>query len=154
MKIGEVARDAGISTKTIRYYEQLGLLPAPRRAPNGYRDYDATAISRLLFIRDAQASGLTLNEIASTLELRGQGETSCEHVIDLLERHLDEMDRHIEELNRTRSQLAAMTRRAKRLDPASCTDPDRCQTIAVGPHAGSLQSRGHLHGTPRRHSHS
>ena len=52
--------------------------------------------------------------------------------MDLLDRHLGELDQHIKELRRTRKKLAAMTDRARDLDPADCTDPIRCQTIAVG----------------------
>lgn len=152
MRIGEVAQQAGVSTKTIRYYEDAGVLPPPERAPNGYRDYDDTTISRLHFVRDAQATGLTLTEIASILDLRGQGQSTCHHVIELLERHLDDLDRHIASLHRTRDQLAAMTERAKSLDPADCTDPNRCQTIDAAGHMETPPSRQHIHArTHRQH---
>lgn len=132
MKIGEVAHATGVSTKTIRYYEHIGVLPQAERAPNGYRSYQQDTVERLLFIRDAQATGLTLTEIASVLELRERGASTCQHVAHLLETHLDDLDRHIAALRRTRKQLAALTKRARTLDPADCTDPNRCQTIAVG----------------------
>lgn len=154
MRIGEIAREAGVSTKTIRYYEDIGLIPEPGRAANGYRQYDDDAIHRLLFIRDAQATGLSLTEIASVLELRGHGETSCQHVVDLLERHLQELDRRIDELQSTRGQLAAMTDRAKGLDPASCTDPNRCQTIAAGAHEVAGTHRIHTATAPGRPTHA
>jgi DNA-binding transcriptional MerR regulator len=153
MKIGEVAQQTGVSTKTIRYYEDIGVLAEPARAPNGYRDYDEVTVSRLHFVRDAQATGLTLNEIASILELRDKGQTTCHHVVDLLERHLDDLDRHIAVLHQTRDQLAAMTARAKSLDPAGCTDPNRCQTIDAATHMESTPARSHLHTGPQRHSH-
>ena len=79
MKIGELGDLGGVSTKTIRYYESIGLLGEPRRTSSGYRDYDPDAIERLRFIRDAQATGLSLSEIASVLELKGSGERSCAH---------------------------------------------------------------------------
>ncbi len=129
MRIGDLSRKAAVSTKTIRYYEDIGLLPEPERSQNGYREYDNDAIARLRFIRDAQASGLTLTEIGSIVDLRDQGETTCDHVVDLLERHLKDLETHISDLQRTRDQLSAMTRRAEKLDPADCTDPNRCQTI-------------------------
>ena len=133
MKIGDIADATGVSTKTIRYYESIGVLPPADRTPNGYRNYDDSAVERLRFVRDAQATGLTLTEIASILDLREQGAPTCEHVTRLLATHLDDLDRRIAELQRTRTQLAALTERARTLDPADCTDPHRCQTIAPTP---------------------
>ncbi|NNF10092.1 MAG: heavy metal-responsive transcriptional regulator [Acidimicrobiia bacterium] len=131
MRIGEIAQRAGVSTKTIRYYESIGLLPEPPRSGNGYRDFQVGASDRLEFIRDAQAAGLTLKEIASIIELRDQGRSTCRHVVSLLDGHLDELDRHISSLEKTRTKLSALRERARGLDPASCTDPNRCQTISL-----------------------
>ncbi len=130
MKIGEVAELGHVSTKTIRYYESIGLLDEPARTASGYRDYDAGAVERLRFIRDAQSTGLTLAEIASVLELKGAGERSCQHTTALLRRHLDEIDAQIERLRAARRTLAQLADRAAALDPATCTDPHRCQVIA------------------------
>ena len=140
MKIGDISKAAGVPTKTIRYYEEIGLLPKPNRAANGYRTYEFDAIERLRFIRDAQATGLTLSEIASVQELREHGSTTCDHVTGLMERHLRELDDHILKLQQTRGVLADMIGRAQSLDPAECTDPHRCQTIE----AGSISAR-HTH---------
>ncbi|MEX1344754.1 MAG: heavy metal-responsive transcriptional regulator, partial [Candidatus Limnocylindrales bacterium] len=111
MRIGEVARSSGLSPTTIRYYEDIGLVPEPARAPNGYRDYEPDAIERLRFISDAQNSGLTLAEIASILELRAQGEPTCHHTIELLERHLEDVDRRIESLVASRDLYARLIAR-------------------------------------------
>ena len=129
MRIGELGDRTGHSTKTIRYYESLGILEPPERTPSGYRDYDERAVERLGFIRDAQASGLTLAEIASVLELKAAGERSCQHTTALLERHLVEIDDQIARLQAARLALADLARRAASLDPADCTDPNRCQVI-------------------------
>lgn len=155
MKIGELASRAGVTAKTVRYYEEIGVLPEPERAPNGYRDYQPDAVDRLQFVRDARDTGLTLTEIASILDLRSKGEGTCQHVIDLLERHLEDLDLHIETLLKTRDQLVALTERGKRLDPTRCTDPNRCQTIVVGTDMGgrSRVRTDHDHSTPHRHSH-
>jgi len=154
MKIGELGGRTGVSAKTIRYYEEIGLLPEPQRAPNGYREYRDDAASRLRFIRDAQATGLTLTEIASILDLRSHGEGTCHHVIDLLERHLDDLDSHIETLLATRDQLAALTERARGLDPEECTDPNRCQTIDVDVDLSAAPGMrtDHLHARTRSRS--
>ncbi|MEX2419720.1 MAG: heavy metal-responsive transcriptional regulator [Acidimicrobiia bacterium] len=155
MRIGELARSTGVPTKTIRYYEDIGVMPVPDRAPNGYRDYPDEAADRLSFVRDAQATGLTLTEIASVLDLRGQGEVTCHHVIDLLERHLTALDRHIATLRQTHKKLAALTDRARSLDPADCFDPNRCQTIAGTDLAkvGAGKAGRHVHAAPARHHH-
>jgi DNA-binding transcriptional MerR regulator len=155
MRIGELARRTGTTTKTIRYYEEIGLLPDPERAANGYRDYPRHAVDRLEFIRDAQATGLTLTEIASVLDLRGQGEATCHHVIDLLERHVAALDRHIETLHQTRDKLASLTEQARALDPADCVDPNRCQTITTpgGLDGKVRKAQRHLHLAPGSHSH-
>lgn len=132
MKIGELAERGDVSAKTIRYYESIGLLKDPERTSSGYRDYDDVAVERLRFIRDAQSSGLTLAEIASVLELKEAGERSCQHTTELLQRHLTEIDDQIERLQTARASLAVLADRAAGLDPASCTDPNRCQVINTG----------------------
>lgn len=152
MRIGQIAGQANVSTKTIRYYESIGLLPEPERLENGYRDYDERAVDRLGFIRDAQASGLSLDEISAIVDLRDQGSVTCGHVTALLEQHLADLDRHIADLRRTRKELAAMTERAKVMDPTTCTDPNRCQTIVpTGRRSGDLAAD--LHHRPHKHAH-
>ncbi len=154
MRIGELAQRTGVSAKTIRYYEDIGVLPPPERSTNDYRDYGPDAVDRLRFIRDAQATGLTLTEISSILELRGRGEPTCGHVIELLEQHLTDLDHHIKTLQQTREQLAQLTERARGLDPAACTDPNRCQTITALVY-DKREKRGaaHLHQAPHEHHH-
>jgi len=131
MKIGELADGASVSTKTIRYYESIGLLAEPTRTPSGYRDYDERAAERLRFIRDAQATGLALAEIQSVLELKDSGTNSCSHTRSLLDRHLTELDEQIARLTEARKELVQLADRAGALDPSACTDPDRCQVIST-----------------------
>ncbi len=130
MKIGELGDQCGVTTKTIRYYESIGLLEEPARTASGYRDYGTEAVERLQFIRDAQATGLTLSEIASVLELKGAGERSCAHTMTLIEAHVTAIDAQIEQLTAARRELSALSKRAKLLDPSGCTDPNRCQVIS------------------------
>ncbi len=152
MKIGEVAAQTGVSTKAIRYYEDIGVLPEPDRSSNGYRTYNETTVDRLRFVRDAQATGLTLTEIASILDLREQGASTCEHVTELLDRHLEDLDAHIDSLQRTRKQLGVLTKRAHGLDPADCVDVNRCQTIMAGAAPGGGVA-AELHHAPHAHAH-
>jgi MerR family copper efflux transcriptional regulator len=132
MRIGQLADRTGVSTKAIRYYEQLGVLPEANRAPNGYRVYDRSAEDRIAFIQDAQSAGMSLLEIQMILELRDAGESTCSHVIGSLEMHLGEVNRQMAELARTRRRLVELIEHAKSLDPSECKDPNRCQTIPKG----------------------
>lgn len=77
MKIGNVARQAGIGIETIRYYERQGLLDEPVRRPSGYRQYDESIIARLRFIRRAKGLGFTLSEIRELLSLWFERDASC-----------------------------------------------------------------------------
>lgn len=132
MKIGQLAERSGVSTKAIRYYEEIGILPEPDRAPNGYRTYDPSMSERIAFIRDAQSAGMSLLEIQLILELRDEGQSTCGHVIESLEMHLADVDQQMAELARTRERLDDLIARAGSMDPSECTDPNRCQTIPKG----------------------
>lgn len=129
MRIGELADEVGVTTKTIRYYEEIGLLPEAERTSSGYRDYGSSALDRLRFIRDAQATGFSLAEIQSVLELKDQGERTCEHTRTLLRRQIDEIEARIERLQETRRGLLVLAAKADAVDPSDCTDPHRCQVI-------------------------
>jgi MerR family copper efflux transcriptional regulator len=155
MQIGRVAAITGVPTKTIRYYEDVGVLPYPERAPNGYRTYGEDTVERLRFVRDAQATGLTLDEITTVFELRRQGEPTCHHVRGLLEDHLAGLDARIGALRKVRRELAVMIERARSLDPSACTDPNRCQSIAAGSpqRAKRRPAPPELHQAPSAHHH-
>lgn len=153
MRIGDVGRRAGLTPKTIRYYEEIGLIAEPDRTSSGYRDYADNAVERLTFIRDAQASGLSLTEIGSILDMRDRGEQTCGHVIELLDHHLASIDHHITQLRTTRELMAEMSARAKALDPSDCLDAGRCQTItpdAAGQPAAPI-AKARLHRAPSAH---
>jgi DNA-binding transcriptional MerR regulator len=120
MRIGEAAGRAGITAKTIRFWEDQHLLPPPARTPAGYRDYDLAILERLAFIRHAQAAGLTLEHIRQVLDIRDGGQPPCVHVADLIAQRLEEVEARLAELARTRDQLAALARRAAAQDPADC----------------------------------
>ena len=120
MQIGEVAGRSGVPAKTIRFWEDQHLLPAPARTPAGYRDYDPGVLGRLAFIRHAQAAGLTLDAIRQVLDIRDGGQPPCVHVADLIARRLGEVEARLAELTRARDQLAALGRRAAAQDPADC----------------------------------
>ncbi len=130
MRIGQAADAAGVPTQTIRFYERRGLLPQPRRGPNGYREYDASVLTRLAFIRSGQAAGLTLVEVASILDLRRDGTVPCAHVTSLLVTKLEDIRTRQRELAVLESELEGLITRSHRLDPADCADDQICHIIA------------------------
>src|SRR5438309_7321154 len=87
MRIGELARRSGMASTALRYYEKAGLLPQSRRSSSGYRTYDPNAVSRLAFIRAAQAVGLSLADIRGVIGIRDVGAAPCAHVLQLIEGH-------------------------------------------------------------------
>jgi MerR family transcriptional regulator, copper efflux regulator len=129
MRIGELATQADISTKAIRYYEQIGILTPPARTPSGYRTYDEAALGRLSFVRAAQAVGLTLGEIRQVIAFRENGQAPCAHVSELLQRHAADLDRRIQELQQLRGELQLLAERAATLDPEQCPPERVCHII-------------------------
>jgi MerR family copper efflux transcriptional regulator len=129
MRIGELAEQAGISTKAIRYYEQVGILTPPARTPSGYRSYDDTALGRLSFVRAAQALGLTLGEIRQVIAFRDDGQAPCAHVNELLQRHAADLEVRIRELQQLRGELRQLAERATTLDPEQCPPERVCHII-------------------------
>lgn len=132
MRIGDLAAATGTTTKTLRFYEQAGLLEAPPRTPGGYRDYPAHVLARVGFIRSAQAAGLSLAEIRDVLAIRDGGRPPCAHVTQLLDQHLADVERRIAELTATRATLRDLARTASATDPATCTEGDICRILATG----------------------
>jgi DNA-binding transcriptional MerR regulator len=129
MLIGEVARRAGVSDKTLRYYEDIGVLDPPARSAGGYRDYDESVVDRLRFVRTGQSLGLSLGELREILALRERGQTPCVHVTDLITRRAKEIDEQIAELEGLRAELRRLARRAKVLDPKDCHPDKVCHII-------------------------
>jgi DNA-binding transcriptional MerR regulator len=132
MRIGELAERSGVPVKTIRYYEEIGVLARAERTPSGYRDYDEPAIDRLAFVRAGQAVGLTLGEIRQVVALRERGEAPCAHVVELVERRAREIERRIAEMQRLRGELRRLADRARDLDPADCAPDQVCHVITAG----------------------
>lgn len=132
MRIGELAAMTGATAKTLRFYEQRGLLPEPARTAAGYRDYASDMVDRIGFIRGAQASGLTLAQIAEVLAVRDDGSAPCTHVVQLVDRRLEDIETALEQLQTTRSELRALRDRARHLDPANCAAEDVCSAVLAG----------------------
>ncbi|MBG6226634.1 DNA-binding transcriptional MerR regulator [Arthrobacter sp. CAN_A2] len=130
MLIGDISAAAGVDRQTIRFYERQGLLPEPRRAPNGYRAYDEATIDRLRFIRAAQGAGLTLAEIVEVLGLRDGGQAPCNHMSFVLEQKLAEVRSRQQELMVLAAELEHLIHTGLSLDPAGCGPTDICRIIS------------------------
>jgi DNA-binding transcriptional MerR regulator len=106
--VSDLAAQAGLTAATVRYYEQLGLLPAPARTAAGYRTYDDEALNRLRFIKGAQRVGLRLREIGELLAIRDRGLCPCGHTAELLRQRMTEIDQEVARLGEVRTELARM----------------------------------------------
>jgi len=106
--IGEVAKDAGVNPRTLRYYERLRLLPAPKRSPNGYRLYGEETRKRLVFIANAKSLGLTLREIRQIIAARDAGGCPCDSVREMLSTHVRRIDEQIAHLRALKSDLRSV----------------------------------------------
>src|SRR4051812_26420904 len=78
MKIGEVAGQAGVSVDTVRFYERVGVLPAPARTASGYRDYETDTVERIRFTRELQRIGFTLADAVDALAAHDAGGATCD----------------------------------------------------------------------------
>ena len=129
MRIGQLAAQTGYSVRTIRFYELSGLLPAPHRTPAGYRCYDQDALTRLRFVRSAQALGLSLAEIAEVLRIRDHQGPPCSYVAQLLDTHLSALDIRIKELTALRDELRARRPLDTEPDPSRCRPDQVCYLV-------------------------
>ena len=129
MRIGELAEATGTTTKTLRFYEDSGLLPPPERTVNGYRDYDQEAIARLDFIRRGRAAGLTLAQIREVLDIRDTGTAPCHHVKELLDIRLTALDQQITDLQALRTNVAHLRDDAAQANPSECQSKDVCRYL-------------------------
>jgi MerR family transcriptional regulator, mercuric resistance operon regulatory protein len=120
LTITTVASRVGVRPDTIRYYERVGLLPAPARTAGDHRRYSVAVIDRLLFIRGAQRLGLHLAEIKDLLAARDTGVCACGPAEELLRGHLAEIDAEMVRLGRLRGELATML---DHMPGPDCPDP-------------------------------
>ncbi len=108
MKIGELARRSGLPVKTLRYYEDLGLLPAVGRSPGGYRLFAEESLRRLDFIRRLKSLGLSLEDIQACLAVHDAGRLPCGDIQRQLQRQIDLVDERLRELRQFRRELQTL----------------------------------------------
>lgn len=136
LKIGEIAKRVRINPKTIRYYEEIGLLPKAMRNDSGYRVYSQEDLSGLQFIRRAKLLGLTLAETRGIFQyaVREQCGELQQHLAGLLERKLEEVDERIAELAALKNDLLSVRRDLlQRLEQGASLNPSlplECQCLS------------------------
>ncbi len=108
MTIGTLSRRTGCKVVTIRYYERIGMLPAPPRSEGGYRLYDDDHLKRLQFIRRCRALGFTLAQVRGLLELVDTGAYTCGEVQAITLAHLQEVRAKIADLQQLEQVLEGM----------------------------------------------
>lgn len=128
--IGELAERSGVPPKTLRYYEDIAVLPPAGRTAAGYRVYDDDAFQRLAFIRSAQAAGLSLAEIRDVIRLREHGVAPCSHVVDLIDNKRARVASQIAELQLLQAELDRIREWADEVDAASCDPRLVCEVLA------------------------
>lgn len=107
MNIGDAAAQSGLPAKTIRYYEDIGLV-SPNRAGNGYRDFSETDLHKLAFVQRARSLGFSIEECRALLSLYSDQERASADVKDLAKSHLQQIERKItglQEMQKTLSEL-------------------------------------------------
>jgi MerR family mercuric resistance operon transcriptional regulator len=134
--IGQLAKSVGVPTSTIRFYERTGLFKPDARTKGNYRQYGEEALGRLRFIRSAQATGFSLDDIRELLSLTHSEEPPCEEVLTLTKKRLAEVRQRVRELRHVERVLAKSLAEC-------CTGqaPDLCEELTrlQGPSARSCK---------------
>ncbi|WP_207827185.1 MerR family transcriptional regulator [Brevundimonas pondensis] len=120
LSIGELGRRAGAKVETIRYYERIGLLPAPARTEGNYRAYGEAALNRMSFIRRARDLGFSIEQVRDLLALSDRRDQSCATVDELTRAHLAEVERKIADLEALRRELSALLSQCRQGTISTC----------------------------------
>ncbi len=107
--IGKLSKETGLSVQTIRYYEQLGILPEPERTESGYRNYGDDYFEHIYFIKNAREMGFSLEEIKLLVNLRSSKSAIGKDVKEIINLKIQEIDEQIKSLNGTRNYLTSLT---------------------------------------------
>jgi MerR family mercuric resistance operon transcriptional regulator len=122
--IGQLAKAAGVPTSTVRFYERTGLLHPDGRSGGNYRQYTQQALERLRFIRSAQATGFSLDDVRDLLKLTDSDKLPCDDIAALTRKRLEEVRTRLKELRRVERVLTESLENCCR-----GTSPDLCDRI-------------------------
>jgi len=120
MNIGEVAGKSGVPAKTIRYYEDIGLIPLARRSESGYRDYDERDLATLRFVQRARSLGFPVKDVGALLALWHDNSRASAEVKRLAADHVDKIDHKLSELRSMRHTLIDLIERCHGDDRPDC----------------------------------
>ncbi|CQD24482.1 MerR family transcriptional regulator [Mycobacterium lentiflavum] len=148
MQIGELAKLANTSAKTIRFYEDSGLLPPPARTASGYRDYGPEIVDRLRFIHRGQSAGLTLRKVRQILAIHDRGEVPCGHVRQVLTTRLDQVRAQVAELVALESHLQTLLEYASQAAPTEHDHSTVCWILESDLDADAIMEQSHSSGEP------
>ena len=128
VSIGEAALRAGVPAKTIRFYEEAGIIKPAVRGSNRYRGYSESDVQTLSFVRRARALGFSLKDVASLLELYSNDRRASRDVKRLALKHVAELDRKLKEMTAIRNTIAELARRCNGNDRPECPILDELKT--------------------------
>lgn len=111
LKIGQLAKRLELNPRTIRFYEDAGILPAPVRTRGGFRLYGEPDIERLRFVKAAQRLGLSLGEIKEVMAFRDRGQAPCRYVAGVIEARLAEINERMRDLRALKAELTELQTR-------------------------------------------
>lgn len=120
LTIGRLSQRCGCNVETIRYYERIGIMPAPPRTPGGHRLYSRTHLRRLLLICRSRRLGFTLKQVRELLRLVDGGDGTCGDVKVVTLEHLQEIQRRIADLQRLKNTLKQIAGRCDGSASANC----------------------------------
>lgn len=120
LSIGEASRRSGVKISTIRFYEEIGLLPAPERSEGNRRLFDPEGLRRLRFIRHARELGFEVEDIRELLTLADQPLQSCHPADHIAQRHLEAVEQKIARLEALREELSVMVQACRHGSVSEC----------------------------------
>ncbi|MEL6319005.1 MAG: Cu(I)-responsive transcriptional regulator [Pseudomonadota bacterium] len=144
MNIGDAAQETGLPAKTIRYYEEIGLV-RPARGENGYRDFDATDVRKLAFLGRARSLGFSIEDCRTLLSLYEDRSRASADVKRVAAEHLERISRKLAELEAMRGALEHLVARCHGDDRPDCPIIDDLadaapQPLRTGPVSKSIRS--------------
>ena len=131
MNISQAATAAGLTSKTIRFYEQQGVIPAAARSANGYRIYTEQQVDMLRFIRRSRDMGFSLDESRELLQLSLDPHRTSASVKQKAEQQIKRIDQQLESLQQMRSLLETVAQECRGDDGADCPILDQLNGVAV-----------------------
>lgn len=141
MNIGQAAKATGLPAKTIRYYEEIGLVTSARRAASGYREYDQDSVKALRFVQRARALGFSVEDCRGLLVLWRDRSRASAEVRSVATARMDEIDRKIAELQAMRQTLGGLVERCNGDDHPDCPILDDLSDSLAGNSEQILQER-------------